>query len=44
MFFIREMIETSNDEEIEFLGIGLFGDNGILKSEHSLQKVGELLA
>lgn len=44
MYFIREMIETSSDEEIlcsvstknfedvDFLGVGLFGDNALLKS------------
>jgi hypothetical protein len=44
MYFIREMIETSNDDEIvesvkgknfqdvEFLGVGLFGDNTLLKA------------
>lgn len=44
MYFIREMIDTSVDEEIvtslqsktfdqlEFLGVGLFGENALVKS------------
>lgn len=44
MYFIREMIETSNDieierivatkrfEDIEFLGVGIFGENSVVKS------------
>jgi hypothetical protein len=44
MYFIREMIETSKDEEIstsvasknfedvDFLGVGLYGENALLKS------------
>lgn len=44
MYFIREMIETSNDDQIsssvgskgfevvDFLGVGMFGENSLLKS------------
>lgn len=51
MYFIREMIETSNDNEIakivgfknlaeiEFLGVGLFGENAVLKSHTSQFKL-----
>jgi hypothetical protein len=44
MFFIKEMIETSNDseiiaqvgeeneEEVTYLGVGIFGENSLVKS------------